>query len=178
MIELPHFIPFAGPTGMQSVAGEGEHWFEHGDPFANKLSLLMSPSGDDFVATVIYAGVPVLTVQAGSASAYQENGRWNDYHHEFPTYLEKDPQVVQAMFLVMIGEITEEGFEAWRDEEASDEYDFSAGGMSLYAALGEMEGEGHELVAFVGDVAWAMWDDVQKYDAPLPVSPRDLGWVR
>lgn len=177
---VPCFIPLDLPSeyGLESLPGDLEHWFEAGDPFRTLLSVLMGPTGDDWTATVLYGGLPVLTVSAGATFDASRQYEW-----QVPEYVEPRYQSIQALFLEnVVGELLPEGHENIGDPgvhpfpHALSVQVHEDSRENLYWMMGEVAGEGHELIAFVGHVAWAMHAAAQGNPFADPSLPEPAGF--
>jgi hypothetical protein len=141
----------------------GLTWQDPGDPFANKLFLLLTPHGDDWTGTLFYAGLPCLVVFAGGSRTDD-----TQYEHEYVTYLEPETQHVNALFYTnVVGDLPGEG----SDQVDNDEWPWDHGAeimvlekdpatgrnYDLYSDLMPESGsQGYEITNLIGVVAHAM----------------------
>lgn len=170
------------PNDLTST-DQGLTWFNLGDPFNNRLSLLLGRSGDDWIGTVLYAGLPSLIVQAGGTM------KEGEYEWEVPLYNEPTRQSLHAMFFErIVGDIPNED-DCWIESQEDWPFPHSASNMvlerkteefirkhrpeqvptleagklhlgnyDLYHDLMEFSGsQGYEITGFIGIVAKSMW---------------------
>lgn len=165
------------------ISGDGGlSWFDPGDPFSNRLCLILAKSGDDWTGTVYYAGLPCLVVFAGGA----RDGS-TQFEREVPFYTEETPQELHSLFFEnVVGDMPGYG-SPWMEDEGwpfehpasvmvheskSPEYirehrpelvevletgRLILGNYNLYDDLMEFSGsQGYEITEFTGIVARAM----------------------
>lgn len=166
-------------SGMMTLDG-GLTWFHAGDPFNNRLALMMGRCGDDWIGTVLYAGLPCMLVQAGGTMGDGE------YERVDVTYLEPAQQEIHAHFFEnVIGDMPTEGeedtvrAEGWPfphaasvmvHERQTEEYMLDRGAKQVPAnpehyphydlyhdLMPESGSQGYEITMFTGFVADSMF---------------------
>lgn len=149
------FVPWTPPVDGMISQDDGITWFDPGDPFKNRLRLLLLRCGDDHVGTVFYAGLPAMTVLAGPTQIEEEQ-----YRDDIPRYVQRWTQQTHSLFFTNVLGLGDDDPDTWeaRTAEGADLYD---------ELLPESDAQGYEWVGFVGAVARAMHAALPD-DLPLP----------
>jgi len=123
-----------------------------GDPFASAVDLLILPALDNYIATVFFAGRPVLTVEAGMMQG--DDRQW-EIEHVVP--IEPPSQQSYVAFLQLIGELTDgEYAQLGSGDVLENPIIRVAEGEHIENFIEDYDCQGYELGAFVGTVASAM----------------------
>lgn len=150
--------------GLMTTNG-GIEWFDIGDPFSNKLSLLMGRCGDDYAGTLLYAGLPMMMVIAGGTRGDAADPHGGQYESEFVRYNDESLQEICALFHEnVVGDMPGEG----SDEQLSDDWPFDhAASCMVHEEHETVIGYSHRIegpiVPVSGRRKYDLWDDLMEH---------------